>query len=114
LGEIEVRATDQVVDKNPLQRLFGYPPITADEIKQLPIFYKDPQFEIQSIFYLGYEFTLLLFNIITYATFDVLTGSTLISIVITYTFDKIFSSYRNWLGERNISSKTFIDDRFLI
>ena len=83
-------------------------------MKGLPFFYRDNDNSIEKIFYSGNEFRILLFDIITYSFFDVLIDSTLISIILCYIFDKCFEAFREWLGQRNISQKTLIDDKFLI
>ena len=57
---------------------------------------------------------LLIFDIYVYNFFDILTGSTLIAIVLTYIVDKFYANYRDDCGQENISFKTKIDDKFLI
>lgn len=44
---------------------------------------------------------------------DIVTESTLISIVLTYLFDKGFEFTRTFFGKRNLAKKSLIDEMFL-
>ena len=52
---------------------------------------------------MGNEFNLLVFNVIVYAFFDMISGSTLVGIALTYIIDKLYSEARSALGRRNIA-----------
>ena len=55
-----------------------------------------------------------MFEMITFLFWNLLTGSPLGSIMLTFLFNKVFEWMRDLFGRRNISTKTLIDQRFLI
>ena len=74
---------------------------------------------VSNILFYGNELTLVIFEILTFLTFDLAfsskyIGSYFISAAITFIIYRILSVLRRALGQRNLSQKTLIDDRFLI
>ena len=70
------------------------------------------------LFY-GNELSLVIFEILCFLTFDLafsgsFVGSYFISAAITFIIYRTLSLVRRSLGQRNLSQKTLIDDRFLI
>ena len=55
--------------------------------EEIPFFYRDTGYSFLSVFFLGKEITLLIFDIIIFNLIDILTGSTLIGIICTYVVD---------------------------
>jgi len=62
----------------------------------------------------GVERHLLLMDILTFAVFDWWTGSSVAAALIVYIQDLALATLRDSFGKRNVSSKTLIDERFLI
>lgn len=100
--------------KTYFQRFFDYPPTNMDTLEGTPIFLRDPDLGFQKIFYCGNEFSILLIDISIYEMWDIIFGNTLVAIVMTYISIRALVYFRLWLGERNISKKTLINQRFLI
>ena len=74
---------------------------------------------ISSILFYGNELTLVIFEILSFLTFDLAfsnayVGSYFISAAITFLIYRGFTVMRRSLGQRNLSQKTLIDERFLI
>ena len=82
--------------------------------EQPSVFFPDRSYNYTKALFLGREPELLLFNICTYSAFDLWTESTAISIVVTYAFDWVLVFMRDSYGAAQISSKTMIDERFLL
>ena len=95
-------------------RLFNVPPIDMETFKGSPLFFRDPGFGYQKIILLGHEFSLLLFDISIYLMWDLIFENTFVAIFMTYISDKLIAWIRASWGEKNISQKTLIDDRFLV
>lgn len=64
--------------------------------------------------YCSLDYQLVILYILVFSLFDRVTGSSLVAIFIVYVVEKVLWKTRAFLGERNLSKKTFIDDRFLI
>lgn len=95
-------------------RVLDYPPISPSNIKGLPIFFKDEEYDFARTFFVGLELEILLFGIITFNFFNYLTGSSSTAILITYVFEKTVEFLRDYFGKKNIARKTMIDEKFLI
>ena len=74
---------------------------------------------VSNILFYGNELTLVIFEILCFLTFDLAfsnkyIGSYFISAAVTFIIYRILTILRKMLGQRNLSHKTLIDDRFLI
>jgi len=78
------------------------------------VFFPDRHFNYTKVMFLGREIEFLLCNIAVYSAFDMWTESTMIAIMVTYAFDWVFTFVRQNYGTAVTSSKTLIDDRFLM
>merc|ERR1712146_732650 len=67
-------------------RLTGYREDKSHD-QQTSDFYKDEALSFSRVLLMGREWDLLLFNIITYAIWDLATGDTFVAIIITYVFE---------------------------
>ena len=103
-----------ILEKTPYQRLFNYPPVNLDTLKGSPIFLRDYDYGFQRVFFCGNEFSLLLTDISVYEMWDIIFGNTIVAVLMTYITVKGFEKLKLWLGERNISKKTMVNERFLI
>ena len=103
-----------IQDKSYTQRLFKYPPINMSALKETPIFLRDPDLGFQKIFFCGNEFSILLVDISIYEMWDIIFANTLVAVIMTYFCVRALVYLRNNFGEKNISKKTFINQRFLI
>lgn len=80
----------------------------------VPIFYKDPGMNYKSICLgsLDYEILWVIACIMTF--FAIIGVDSMISALISYTVERGFMYLRKWLGTRNLSRKTLIDDKFML
>jgi len=78
------------------------------------IFFPDPFYQYDRVLYYGQTWNLLLFNAICIGTFDFWWGDTMLSIFLAYLIDRFFMTIRELFGNANLSTKTLVDDRFLI
>jgi len=63
---------------------------------------------------MGMEMTLLIFNIMTFTLFDFYFNSIVLAFLLSFIVNGFIMKYRHDKGEENISSKTMIDESFLI
>jgi hypothetical protein len=64
--------------------------------------------------YCSLDYQLVILYILVFSLFDRVTGSSVVAVFIVYVVEKALWKMRGLLGERNLSKKTLIDDRFLI
>jgi hypothetical protein len=64
--------------------------------------------------YCSLDYQLVILYILVFSLFDRVTGSSVVAVFIVYVVEKVLWKMRGLLGERNLSKKTLIDDRFLI
>ncbi len=64
--------------------------------------------------YCSLDYQLVILYCLIFSLFDRVTGSSLIAVFIIYVVEKVLHKLRAYLGEKNLSKKTLIDDRFLI
>jgi meckelin len=74
----------------------------------------DEQMDYKKVFFLGHEFDFLLMNMLAYVLFDLWFKNTAVSILLTYLLNELLVMIREDCGRSNISTKTLMDDRFLI
>jgi len=96
-----------------LEKMTSYPPDLAAP-EQPSVFFPDRNFDYCKMLFLGRELELLLLNILSYSLFDLWFGSTAISILMCYILDWCLCLVRKRWGQAIISSKTLIDERFLM
>lgn len=89
------------------------------DIADTSFIYGDPDLKFTSCTFLGQEYHLMLFNILTWAVFDLWVGDTavnnpVISALMTYLFDQLLRYVRSSFGAINVNQKTLVDDRFLL
>lgn len=113
IKNIQIHSHNYVINKSFLHRLINLPP--TDPINNnLPYFFRDPNMNYCKIFYYGNEWYIVMYEMITFLFFNYMTDSPLVAIMITFLFNRILAQLRDIFGRRNISSKTMIDQRFLI
>ena len=64
--------------------------------------------------YCSLDYQLVILYILVFSLFDRVTGSSVVAVFIVYVVEKALWKMSGLLGERNLSKKTLIDDRFLI
>ena len=89
------------------------------ELKDQPpsdkaIFYNDKGRLFNSALLYGHEWTLMLFDLLTFAFVDSLEQDFVLAGVFTYLVTKILIIFRNKFRRKSISIKTLADGRFLI
>lgn len=88
------------------------PDLTIPE--QPSVFQVDRENEYTSVLFLGREYQLLLLNILAYSLFDLWFSNNAISILLTYLLEFTLVTVRQAWGQKMLSRKTLIDERFLI
>ena len=73
----------------------------------------DPEYKVESVLFRGQEWNLILWDMLVYTLFDMVTESPTIAALITSFFWLILNYIRTELGSRNIARSTMVDDRFL-
>lgn len=68
---------------------------------------------MSEVMFSGVEYDLLLFDILVYSLID-LAGNSMLSVVITYLVDLFICKIRQHYGQKNISQKNLVDERFLL
>eukprot|EP00484_Ammonia_sp_Unknown_P026519 CAMPEP_0197030108 /NCGR_PEP_ID=MMETSP1384-20130603/9408_1 /TAXON_ID=29189 /ORGANISM="Ammonia sp." /LENGTH=829 /DNA_ID=CAMNT_0042459391 /DNA_START=606 /DNA_END=3095 /DNA_ORIENTATION=- len=103
-------------EPNGFERVFGPLPDLTTERNSL--FYEDVMYRFKStLMYVGLQYDLIILTILTFCFVDVMVLSehnSIISILITYIIDYLLLAMRTYLGEKNVSRKTLIDEKFLI
>ncbi|KAM9387053.1 meckelin [Phaethornis superciliosus] len=100
-----------VKDKLLLERILG---MEFMEPLEKSIFYNDEGHSFSDILYYGNETTLLIFDILFFSIVDLASQSFVLAAILTYLQQEIFRFIRNALGQKNLASKTLVDERFLI
>ncbi|XP_053104863.1 meckelin isoform X1 [Hemicordylus capensis] len=100
-----------VKDKLLLERILG---MEFMEPMEKSIFYNDEGHSFSDVLYYGNEATLLIFDMLFFAIVDIATQSFVLAAVLTYLQEEIFRFIRNTVGQKNLASKTLVDERFLI
>ncbi|KNC46586.1 meckelin [Thecamonas trahens ATCC 50062] len=67
-----------------------------------------------NVTFYGLEFSLLLLNIMVYAITDVIFNNAFISALVTWLVEAGLGVLRRWMGAKNLTQKTLVDERFLI
>jgi len=100
------------------ERLVGAMPNLSLEKNSL--FYDDLMCKFKSqLMFVGLQYDMALLWILTFAFVDLVVlqsrgGNTVISVLVTYLLDALLLKIRGHFGERNLSRKTMIDDKFLL
>ena len=89
------------------------------ELKEVPppdkaIFYNDDGRSFNSILFYGNEWTLMFFDLLVFATMDLIYPNFVFAGVMAYLFSKGLTIARNTFGRKNLTRKTLVDERFLI
>ncbi|XP_072855213.2 meckelin [Pogona vitticeps] len=100
-----------VKDKLLLERILG---MEFMEPMEKSIFYNDEGHSFSDVLYYGNEATLLTFDMLFFTIVDMATQSFVLAAVLTYLQQEIFRFIRNTVGQKNLASKTLVDERFLI
>ncbi|XP_065686343.1 meckelin isoform X1 [Patagioenas fasciata] len=100
-----------VKDKLLLERILG---MEFMEPIEKSIFYNDEGHSFSDVLYYGNETTLLIFDILFFSVVDLASQSFILAAILTYLQQELFRFIRNTLGQKNLASKTLVDERFLI
>ncbi|XP_059719660.1 meckelin isoform X2 [Haemorhous mexicanus] len=100
-----------VKDKLLLERILG---MEFMEPIEKSIFYNDEGHSFTDVLYYGNETTLLIFDILFFSVVDLASQSFVLAAILTYLQQEIFRFIRTTLGQKNLASKTLVDQRFLI
>ncbi|XP_077023319.1 meckelin isoform X2 [Tamandua tetradactyla] len=100
-----------IKDKLLLERILG---MEFMEPMEKSIFYNDEAYSFSSVLYYGNEATLLIFDLLFFCVVDLACQNFILSAFLTYLQQEIFRFIRNTVGQRNLASKTLVDQRFLI
>ncbi|XP_064123966.1 meckelin isoform X4 [Loxodonta africana] len=100
-----------IKDKLLLERILG---MEFMEPMDKSIFYNDEGYSFSSVLYYGNEATLLIFDLLFFCVVDLACRNFILAAFLTYLQQEIFRFIRNTVGQRNLASKTLVDQRFLI
>ncbi|XP_019406039.1 PREDICTED: meckelin isoform X1 [Crocodylus porosus] len=100
-----------VKDKLLLERILG---MEFMEPIEKSIFYNDEGHSFSDVLYYGNETTLLIFDMLFFSVVDLASQSFVLAAILTYVQQEIFRFIRNTVGQKNLASKTLVDERFLI
>ncbi|XP_042317912.1 meckelin isoform X2 [Sceloporus undulatus] len=100
-----------VRDKLLLERILG---MEFMEPMDKSIFYNDEGHSFSDVLFYGNESTLLIFDMLFFTIVDMSTQSFVLAAILTYLQQEIFRFIRNSVGQKNLASKTLVDERFLI
>ncbi|XP_041104732.1 meckelin-like isoform X2 [Polyodon spathula] len=106
------REMDYIVkDKLFMERVIG---IEFMEPIEKSLFYNDDSHSFSDVLYYGNEATLLIFDTLFFCIVDIGTQDFVVAAVLTYVQQKVFQLICNATGQKNLASKTLVDERFLI
>jgi len=86
----------------------------APSNSRLTYVYTDHLYRFERLIFRGIELDLLIFEILLFCLVDYLVVSPTSAGVTTYIFSKAIAAFRHWWGNRNVSYKTLVDERFLL
>ncbi|XP_049637892.1 meckelin [Suncus etruscus] len=100
-----------IKDKLLLERILG---IEFMEPVEKSIFYNDENYSFNNVLYYGNEAILLIFDLLFFCVVDLACQNFILAACLTYLQQEIFRFIRNTVGQKNLASKTLVDQRFLI
>ncbi|XP_036120104.1 meckelin [Molossus molossus] len=100
-----------IKDKLLLERILG---MEFMEPMDKSIFYNDEGYSFSSVLYYGNETTLLIYDLLFFCVVDLACQNFIFAAFLTYLQQEIFRFIRNIIGQKNLASKTLVDQRFLI
>lgn len=100
-----------IKDKLLLERVLG---MEFMEPMERSIFYNDEGHSFSSVLYYGNEATLLIFDLLFFCVVDLACQNFVLASFLTYLQQEIFRFIRNTVGQKNLATKTLVDERFLI
>ncbi len=114
IEQIVANSTRYIQTKTSVQRFLGLPPSDIGTLKGFSYFYRDPRMGFQNLFLPGLDFHFMEFRILAFFFWQSTTGNPFFSFVFTYLIENALIWFRSLLASRNLSTKTMIDQRFLI
>ncbi|XP_059528220.1 meckelin isoform X2 [Myotis daubentonii] len=100
-----------IKDKLLLEKILG---IEFMEPMEKSIFYNDDGYSFSSVLYYGNEATLLIYDLLFFCVVDLACQNFILAAFLTYLQQEVFKFIRNTVGQKNLASKTLVDQRFLI
>lgn len=100
-----------IKDKLLLEKILG---MEFMEPLEKSIFYNDESHSFSSVLYYGNEATLLIFDLLFFCVVDLACQNFVLASFLTYLQQEIFRFIRNTVGQKNLATKTLVDERFLI
>jgi meckelin len=114
---------------NYMYRAFHWPTLTSEDVsyvygdgKSQSMGFSQPRWTM--VTFLGVEYDLFIFNVLTFAVIDLWvgdnlepdyhTGAHVVSAFVTYLVEMLIRYIRDAFGGRNVNEKTLVDDRFLL
>ncbi|KAM8966844.1 meckelin [Pelodytes ibericus] len=100
-----------VKDKLLLERILS---MEFMEPMDKSIFYSDESHSFSNVLFYGNESTLLIFDMLFFCIVDIASQNFVLAAILTYLQSEFFRLLRCIVGQKNLASKTMIDERFLI
>eukprot|EP00347_Sterkiella_histriomuscorum_P018733 403344384 len=119
INEVYINKAQYIMERGCWERLLKRLPVEINlgALTGIPYLVRDmfskwPNFT--SILYCSLDYQIVILFIMFFSVFDRASGSSIISIGIIYIIEKLLKTFRQWLGESNLSKKTLIDSRFFV
>lgn len=114
IEQIVANSSRYIQDKTAFQRFLGLPPADMSTLKGFSYFFRDTRMSFQQLFLPGMDFHFIEFRILVFFFWQAVIGNQYFAIVFTYLIEITLIWFRSVLASRNLSTKTMIDQRFLI
>lgn len=113
IQKVSNQPTKYVLSKTTFQRFFDLPPVNlANENSEDMILYKDRNDSFDNVLLFGIDWEWYLFNIYVFQMWMITIQSFSLSIMLTLICDRILTSIKRFCGEKNLSKKAIIDNKF--
>lgn len=113
IQKISNQPAKYVLNKTLGQRFFDLPPADlAQDSSEDMLFYKDRNDSFDNVLIFGIDWEWYLFNIYTFQMWMLTIESCALSIMLTLICDMILTGIRSFCGEKNLSKKSIIDNKF--
>lgn len=115
IQKISNQPNKYVLNKNWGQRLLDLPPAElANDNSEDMLLYRDRNDSFDNVLLFGVDWEWYLFNIYTFQMWMLTLESCAFSMMMTLLLDRILIKIRDFSGEKNLSRKTIIDNKFFV
>ena len=98
--------------RNYCEKFLDLPPQISDNGASL--FYSDDEHDFRRVLMTGCERDWFIMSALFYAVLDVAFSNTFVSILVVFAANRLVSLVRSYFAGINISTKTLVDEKFLL